>query len=244
MVVVVGGIAVSGDRTALVTGASGELGRAIADRLVADGYRVAGWGGTRRPPGALVFADQVDITDSGAVRGGFERVLAALGRLDVLVHAAGVGGNRLLAGTPDDFWNRMVSVNLDGAMRVARESSRYFLAQRSGAMVWISSLAGQQPRRGQGAYAVTKAGVESMVRVLAREMAGHGIRVNGVAPGFIDSRMVSELPDAERKQIMNHIPLGRWGQPSEVAGVVAYLASAEASYITGQVWTVSGGYAG
>lgn len=234
----------SGARTALVTGASGELGRAIVERLVVDGYRVAGWGGSRLPEGSLVHADKVDLTDSEAVRGGFERVLEVLGRLDVLVHAAGVGGNRLLAGTLDEMWQRMMAVNLDGAMRVAREASRYFLAQRSGAMVWVTSLAGQHPRRGQGAYAVSKAGVEAMVRVLALEMAGHGIRVNAVAPGFMETRMVSVLPEAERKAILAHIPLGRWGYPSEAAGVVAYLASEEASYVTGQVWTISGGYPG
>ncbi|AHE54030.1 3-oxoacyl-[acyl-carrier-protein] reductase [Sphingomonas sanxanigenens] len=237
--------------TALVTGASGGIGSAIAETLAAQGARVA-LSGTRAEKLEAVAAglghDPVilpcDLGDSAAVDALVPSAVAALGgTLDILVNNAGVTRDNLVMRMKDEDWDAVIRVNLEAAFRLIRAATKPMMKARFGRVVSITSVVGATGNPGQANYAASKGGLTAMTKALAQELATRNITVNCVAPGFIKSAMTDALPDVQKEAITGRIPAGRLGEGGDVAAAVAYLASREAGYVTGQTIHVNGGMA-
>ncbi|ABK52923.1 3-oxoacyl-[acyl-carrier-protein] reductase [Acidothermus cellulolyticus 11B] len=227
-------------RCVLVTGGSRGIGLAIAQAFAADGDHVAVTYRSSEPPAGL-FAVRADVTNSDEVEKAFDAVEAEFGPVQVLVANAGITRDTLLLRMTEDDWRTVLETNLTGAYRVAKRAVRSMLRARSGRLLFISSVVGLLGSAGQANYAATKAGLIGFARSLAREFGSRGITANVVAPGFVDTEMTRVLGDERRAEILKQVPLGRYATPEEVAGVVRFLASDAASYITGAVIPVDGG---
>lgn len=235
---------------ALVTGASGGLGSAIAESLAAHGARVA-LSGTRREALESVAAklgnDPVvlpcDLSDAQAVEGLVPSAAEALGGLDIVVNNAGITRDTLVLRMKDEDWAKVLQVNLEAAFRISRAAVKPMMKNRFGRIISITSIVGVTGNPGQVNYAASKAGLIGMSKSLAQEVASRGITVNCVAPGFIASPMTDALNDEQKGKLMDKIPAGRLGEGADVAAAVVYLASREASYVTGQTLHVNGGMA-
>ena len=237
-------------RNALVTGASGSIGSAIARAIAGQGARVALSG--RREDALKVLADEIggnvavvpgDLSRGEDVERLAEAAQEALGGIDILIHNAGVTRDGLSVRMSDDDWTQVLTVNLESGFRLIRSSLRGMMRRRWGRIIGISSIVAATGNPGQLNYAASKAGMIGMMKALAHEVAVRGITANCVAPGFIESDMVVELPQERRTAIVGAIPMGRVGTPEDVAASVAYLASEEAAYVTGQTLHVNGGMA-
>ncbi len=227
-------------RTVLVTGANRGIGRAIAERFVAQGDRVATiYRGGDLPEG--VFGAVGDVRDTEAVDAAFAQIESELGPVEVLVANAGVTKDGLLLRMRDEDFTDVIDVNLTGTFRCVRRASKSMIRLRRGRIVLISSVIGLYGGAGQVNYASSKAALVGMARSIARELGGRGITANVVAPGFIETAMTAELPEARQAEIKTQIPSARYGSAQEVAGVVAFLASDDAAYINGAVVPVDGG---
>ena len=237
-------------RAALVTGASGGIGGAIARSLHAQGASV-GLSGTRQGPleelagelGDRAHVLPCDLGDTAAVEGLVDRAIDALGKLDVLVNNAGITRDGLAMRMKDEDWQTVLDINLSAGFRLARSSLRGMMKQRWGRIIGITSVVGATGNPGQANYAASKAGMIGMSKALAQEVASRGITVNCVAPGFIASAMTDELNEQQRERILSNIPAGTLGEGRDVAAAVVFLASEEASYVTGQTLHVNGGMA-
>jgi len=238
---------------ALVTGASGGIGAATALALARRGMTVGiGYFRSENAASALVREIEAipgramllrgDVTAAGDVRRIVDELAAALGPPDVLVCAAGVVRDTLLGASEAGDFEEVLRVNLLGAVNACREVARHMVSRRRGAIVNVSSVAAQRPGRGQSNYAASKGGVESFTRALAVELAPRGIRVNAVAPGIIETKMSEEIRSLAPEEVRRRILLRRPGTSGEVANVIAFLCGDEASYVTGQVWSVDGGF--
>ena len=237
-------------KTALVTGASGGIGRAVAKALHAQGATVT-LHGTRKEVLEDLAAElkerahvlTCNFSDTEAVEKLVPDAEAAMGQLDILVNNAGITRDGLILRMKDqDFWD-VIGVNLGTAFRLSRAAVKGMMKRRFGRIINISSVVGVTGNPGQVNYVASKAGLIGMTKSLAQEVASRNITVNAVAPGFIASAMTDALNDDQKKRITDSIPLGRMGAGEDVAGAVAYLASAEASYVTGQTVHVNGGLA-
>src|SRR6056297_1392674 len=237
-------------KCALVTGASGGIGAAIARALHGAGATV-GLSGTRVEPLEAVAAEMgerahvlpCNLGDKDAVEALPKEAIAAMGSLDILVNNAGITRDQLFMRMSDDDWLDVLNVNLTSAMRLCRASVRPMMKARWGRIVNIGSVVGTTGNPGQVNYATAKAGLVGMTKSIAHEVASRGITANMVAPGFIATPMTDKLNDDQKAAINGQIPTGRMGTPEEIAAAVLYLASPEASYVTGATLHVNGGMA-
>jgi 3-oxoacyl-[acyl-carrier protein] reductase len=240
------------NQIAVVTGAGRGIGHAIAVRLASEGARVASVSRTEanatktaeeinatRADASKAYA--VDVADHAAVQKIGAQILENFGRVDILVNNAGITRDGLSMRMSVEDWDTVLNTNLKGAFNFTQALMRPMIKQRSGRIINISSISGLIGNAGQANYAASKAGLIGLTKTLARELASRGITVNAVAPGLIETDMTTVLSDEIRQSILQKIPLGKLGQPGDIAGAVAYLASAEAAYITGQVLAVDGG---
>jgi 3-oxoacyl-[acyl-carrier protein] reductase len=227
-------------RSAFVTGGNRGIGLAIARRLAADGDKVMITSRSGEDVEGLAVA-RCDVRDAASVDEAFTAAEAAHGPVEVLVANAGITRDQLLALMSEDDFGAVVDTNLTGAYRVAKRAVRGMIRMRRGRIVFISSVVGLLGSGGQANYAASKAGLVGMARSLARELGTRSITVNVVAPGFVDTDMTAALPEDRKAGILASVPLGRLASADEVAAAVAFLASADAGYITGAVIPVDGG---
>jgi len=237
-------------QVALVTGASRGIGAAIALELARKGLRVVGTATT--PSGAQAVAQALaafpgcagrllDVTDGLAADDLIDTVVKEWGGIQVLVNNAGITRDNLAMRMKDEDWDAVIDANLKGVFRMSRAVMRPMMKQRYGRIINITSVVGASGNPGQANYAAAKAGVAGMTRALARELGSRKITVNCVAPGFIETDMTAGLGEAQQAALRGQIPLGHLGKPEDIAYAVAYLASPEASYVTGQELHVNGG---
>lgn len=239
------------DKVALVTGASRGIGKAIALELGRQGATVIGTatseGGAEAIGKYLGEAGikgtglVLDVCSDESVAGVFERIQADFGAPLILVNNAGITRDNLMMRMKEDEWFGVIDTNLNSLYRVSKAALRGMTRARWGRIISIGSVVGAMGNAGQANYAAAKAGVEGFSRALARELGPRSVTVNTVAPGFIDTDMTRELPEAHREALLGQIPLGRLGQAEEIAGVVGFLASEQAAYVTGATIPVNGG---
>jgi 3-oxoacyl-[acyl-carrier protein] reductase len=239
-------------RTALVTGGSRGIGRAIALRLATQGADVAfSYRGNEDAAkataaeieglGRRALAVQADVTLPEAAEGLVKAVIDAFGKVDILVNNAGITRDDLIMRMSVEAFRDVLETNLFGAFYMTKAVTRPMLKAKGGRIINISSVSGQAGQTGQANYSAAKAGLIGLTKATARELASRGITVNAVAPGFVLTELTQELPDALKDEIISRTPLGRFGTTDEIANAVAFLASDEAGYITGQVLAVDGG---
>lgn len=239
-------------KTAIVTGASRGIGRKIALELGKEGYNVVvNYAGNKEKAEEVVseiksfgvesFAFQANVSEQDEVKAMIKETTSQFGTIDVLVNNAGITRDNLLMRMKQDEWDDMINTNLKGVFNCVQAVTRPMLKQKSGRIINLSSVVGSLGNAGQVNYVATKSGVEGMTRTFARELASRGITCNAVAPGFIVSDMTDQLSDELKEQMKSQIPLARFGEDSDIAHTVAFLASDKASYITGQTIHVNGG---
>ena len=237
-------------QVALVTGASRGIGAAIALELARKGVKVIGTATTDAGAAKITEAlhafpgcvgRTVDVTQGAACEALVDALVKEHGGLQVLVNNAGITRDNLAMRMKDDEWDAVMEANLKGVFRMSRAVMRTMMKQRYGRIVNITSVVGASGNPGQANYAAAKAGVAGMTRALARELGSRNITVNCVAPGFIETDMTANLQEEQQKALLGQIPLGHLGKPADVAHAVAYLASPQASYVTGQELHVNGG---
>ena len=240
-------------KVALVTGASRGIGRAVAVTLARGGASVAlNYAGNEAAaaealdlvlkagaPRAKLY--RFDVADPAACSAAVEAVIEEWGALNILVNNAGISKDQTIALFKDEDWNRHIGVNLTGTFNLVRAVARPMMKQKGGAIVNLTSVVGEMGNRGQAAYAASKAGIIGLTKSVARDLASRGVRVNAVAPGYVDTDMTGALPEAARAKLQEMIPLARIGTAQDVADAVAFLASDQASYVTGEVLRVNGG---
>ncbi|GHS92439.1 beta-ketoacyl-ACP reductase [Planctomycetales bacterium] len=239
-------------KTAIVTGGTRGIGEAVARRLAQSGVNVVVWGTNAATAaataekiasecGVKTLGAAVDVADKDAVGAAVEAAAREFGAINILVNNAGITRDGLLMTMKDDDWDAVIDTNLKGVFVCTRALARLMAKQRRGVIVNIASVVGIIGNAGQANYSAAKGGVIALTKTTAKEFAARGVRCNAVAPGFIETAMTDKLSDKIKETMKNLIPLGTFGQPEDIAKVVNFLASDDASYITGEVIKVDGG---
>lgn len=239
-------------RIALVTGGSRGIGRSIALRLAKDGFFVVVNYLSNKSAALDVLASiesaggkgkiaGFDVSDFNATQRAIDSIIEELGGLHILVNNAGITHDTLMLRMKEEDWTSVISVNLNGVFNCTKAVTRTMMKQRFGRVINITSVVGEMGNSGQTNYAASKAGIIGFTKAAAREMAPRSVTVNAVSPGFIETDITLQLPEEIRKSYIEKIPLGRFGSPEDITGVVAFLTTEEASYITGEVIRVNGG---
>lgn len=239
-------------KVALVTGGSRGIGRAIVERLAQDGAQVAftyvnGQEAAEEAVAAITAAGgtakayRADSSDAEQVKALVGQVAAEMGRVDILVNNAGVTADGFMMLMSTDNWDKVIDTNLSGLFHITKAVLPVMLRQKGGTIVNVTSVGGIIGVAGQTNYAAAKAGIIGMTRALTKEVSSKNIRINAVAPGYIDTDMLNKVPEPMRQQFTQNVPMKRFGRPEEIANVVAFLASDESSYIAGQTLVVDGG---
>ncbi len=239
-------------KTALITGGARGIGRAIAEEFINEGAVVAiidkffpddfeNWVKSMSGSGRKVISRSLDVTNTKEAEQVSIELAKEMGKVDILVNNAGITRDRLVMRMSEEDWDAVLAVNLKGAFNMMRALSMIMAKQRSGKIVNISSVVGVMGNAGQSNYSASKAGLIGLSKSVAKELASRNVCVNCVAPGFVETEMTAKLNDEQRAAMLNVVPMKRTSQPSEIAGVVAFLASNKADYITGQVLCVDGG---
>ncbi|MBN2644744.1 MAG: 3-oxoacyl-[acyl-carrier-protein] reductase [Desulfuromonadaceae bacterium] len=239
------------DRVAIVTGASRGIGRCVAEYLANCGAKIVAVSRKQedtaqlvdsiRQQGGEAVSVAADVSRVDDVERMVEAAQQAFGKIDILVNNAGITRDGLLARMKDEDWDGVMDINLKGAFLSTRAAAKVMSKQRYGRIINITSVVGQMGNIGQANYCASKAGLMGLTRSNARELARRNVTVNAVAPGFIETDMTADLPEKVRQDMLNQIPLGRFGSPQDIAGAVAFLASEQAGYITGHELSVNGG---
>lgn len=238
-------------KIALVTGAARGIGRAIAEKLAAEGADIALCDLNREwlteaeqaitAMGRKVLPLATDVSQAASVQQAVDEAMKVFGRVDILINNAGITRDGFLVRMSEDDWDQVLDVNLKGTFLFTKAVSRGMIKQKSGIIVNLASIIGLIGNAGQCNYAASKAGVIALTKSAAKELASRNIRVNAVAPGFIETKMTAALPEAVRMKMLDAIPMARFGLPDDVANVVLFLASPASAYMTGQVLSISGG---
>ncbi len=238
-------------KTALITGSARGIGKAIAERFAGLGAKIVisdvlldlaeATAAEFKSKGYEAIAVKANVTDAGEVAHLIDETVARFQTLDILVNNAGITRDTLLVRMSEEDWDKVLDINLKGAFLVTQAAAKIMMKQRSGRIINISSVVGRMGNAGQANYAASKAGLIGLTKAVAKELAGRNVTVNAVAPGYIATEMTEKLSPAAKEAFLANIPLKRAGSPGDIAGVVAFLASDDASYITGQVIGIDGG---
>lgn len=244
-------MAILKNKVAIVTGASRGIGKAVALRLAREGAHVVATATTLenanktvaeiKQKGGNAHAIAVDISEEASVTAMVSEVLEKFDTIDILVNNAGITRDNLLVRMSSDDWQKVIDVNLSGVFYCIKAVTKTMMRKRAGKIINITSIVGEIGNAGQVNYSAAKAGIIGMTKSVAKELAGRNVQVNSVAPGYIRTDMTSDLPEANKEKLLEVIPAGRMGEPEDVAGLVAFLASEDANYITGQIINADGG---
>ena len=240
------------DKIAIITGGGRGIGRAIADEFINEGADVVildkyfpddfkNWVDSKYSIGRKVLSRTLDVTSTKETETVCTELVKELGHIDILVNNAGITRDKLIMRMTEEDWDVVLTVNLKGAFNMMKALSMVMAKQRSGKIINISSVVGLMGNAGQANYSASKAGLIGLSKSVAKELAGRGVNVNCVAPGFVETDMTAKLNEEQRNAMLSVVPMKRSCQPSEIAGVVAFLASDKANYITGQVIPIDGG---
>ena len=240
------------NQTAIITGAYGDIGNAIAKKLISHGMRVALLGRnlkklesqknelSKNNESDIVILE-VDIRDADNLKESIEKLIKLWGRIDVLINNAGITRDNIILRMSNKDWDNVINTNLKAVFITSKTVSKQMIRQKSGTIINISSVVGKTGNKGQANYVASKAGIDGLTKTLSKELGGRGIKVNSIAPGYIETNMTKELNDNIKEELLNRIPLNRFGTPNEVASLVNFLISNEASYLTGQIINLDGG---
>ncbi len=238
-------------KIALVTGGARGIGREIVLLLASQGADIAlcdvnleqaeETAKEIRSSGRECLAFKTDVTDSKSVQEMVDKILDKFKKLDILINNAGITRDNLILRMSEEDWDKVIAVNLKGTFVCTKIASKVMLKQRSGRIINLASIIGMMGNAGQANYAASKAGIIALTKSVAKELAPRGVTVNAIAPGFIKTEMTTKLPDDIQKKMLSSIPLGRFGEPKDVADLVLFLSMGSSSYITGQVVQIDGG---
>tara|TARA_B100000959_G_C14942039_1_gene608257 strand:+ start:954 stop:1706 length:753 start_codon:yes stop_codon:yes gene_type:complete len=240
------------NKVAIITGSYGDIGNAIAENLIASGTKVALLGRNNKKlqsqkkqlekiNSTEIDSIECDVKDSSNFKAAIDRVFSNWDRIDVLINNAGVTNDNIVIRMKDDEWENVINTNLKGTFLGCKLVSKYMIKQKYGRIINISSIIGQIGNKGQSNYAASKAGIDAVTKSLSKELGSRGITINSIAPGYIETGMTSSLPNEIKENMLKSIPLNRFGDPSDVASLVNFLISKNASYITGQIINLDGG---
>ena len=239
-------------KTAIITGSYGDIGHAIAKQFVANGINIALIGRDikklKHQKDKLLKINnsdieilEVDITNSDNLIDSIQSIIKLWGRIDVLINNAGVTKDNIILRMTSQDWDDVINTNLKAAFVASKTVSKQMIRQKAGCIINISSIVGQIGNKGQSNYVASKAGMDGLTKTLSKELGARGINVNSIAPGYIETNMTKNLNENIKNELLNKIPLNRFGKPDEVASLINFLISDEASYITGQIINLDGG---